>query len=69
MPHAHLINIMLTYMYIFPSTQKTSSKPKSLVFKSYCDLDSENTLSQCIITGAREGTRCRLGMRQLSVKL
>ena len=54
---------------IFPLTQKTSSKPRSLVLNSYCDLDSENTLSQCIIIGAHEGTRFRVGVRQLSVKL
>ena len=36
---------------------------------SCCELDSENTLSQCRTTGALEGTQFRLVVRQLSLQL
>ena len=46
-----------------------TSKPKSFVLSSCCELDSENTLSQCRITGALEGTQFRLVAKQLSLQL
>ena len=41
----------------------------SFVLSSCCELDSENTLSQCRTTGALEGTQFRLVVRQLSLQL
>ena len=41
----------------------------SFVLSSCCGLDNENTLSQCRITGALEGTQFRLVVRQLSLQL
>ena len=46
-----------------------TSKPKCFVLSSCCELDSGNTLSQCRITGALEGTQFRLVVRQLSLQL
>ena len=69
MSRVHLINIFInSFVYIFPLTQNTSSKPKDSVSNNYY-LDSASTLSQCIIAGPPKPPWFTLGVRQLSLKL